>query len=150
MPRRICVPDQRRFVRAVVVHDDVHVQSTGNARLNQVEKLSELRGSMPLMKLRDHLAGLRVERREQGRGAVTCVVVRPALHLARLHRQQRLGAVERLDLRLLIDTKHRRMRGGIQIEADDIADFLDEQRIIRQLERLAPMGLQPKRAPNAT
>ena len=75
------------------------------------------------MKLCDHFAGLRIEGGKQGRGAVACVVVRPALHLAGLHRQQRLRAVERLDLRLLIDAEHRRMRRGIQIEADDIADF---------------------------
>ena len=36
------VSDHRRFVRAVVIHDDVHVESTGDARLNQIEKLSEL------------------------------------------------------------------------------------------------------------
>ena len=121
----------------------------GTLRLNQIEKLAELRRPMPLMKLRDHLAGLRVERGEQGRRAVPFVVVGPAFHLARLHRQQRLRAVERLDLRLLIDAEHGRMRGRIQIEADDIADFLDEQRIVRQLERLAPMRLQPERVPNA-
>ena len=78
------------------------------------------------------------------------VVVRSSLHLARLHRQQRLRAVERLDLRLLIDAEHGRVRRGIQIEADDISDFLDEERIRRQLEGLAPMRLQPNRAPNAT
>jgi hypothetical protein len=33
----------------------------------------------------------------------------PALHLAR---QQRLHGVQRLNLRLLIDTEHRRVRGG--------------------------------------
>ena len=42
------------------------------------------------------------------------------------------------------------MRRRIQIETDDISDFLDEQRIVRQLKRLAPMGLQPERMPNAT
>ena len=143
------VPNQRRFVGAVVVHDDVHVESTGDLRLNQVEEFAELRRAMALMKLRDHLAGLRVERGEQGRRAVALVVVRPAFDLAGLHRQQRLRAVERLDLRLLIDAEHRRMRRRIQIQADDIADFLDEQRIGRQLERLAPMRLQPERVPNA-
>ena len=141
------VPDQRRFVGAVVIHDDVHVESARHLRLNQIQELSKLRGSMPLMKLCDHVAGLRIEGGKQGRGAVACVVVRPALHLAGLHRQQRLRSVERLDLRLLIDAEHRRMRRGIQIEADDIADFLHQQRIVRQLERLASMRLQPERAP---
>src|SRR5580704_8435981 len=39
---------------------------------------------------------------------------------ATLHRQPRLGAVERLDLRLLVDRQHQRVLGRIDIEADDI------------------------------
>src|SRR5215210_3035137 len=56
------VSDHRRFMGAVVIHDDVHVESTWDVRLDVVKELSELRGSMSLMKLRDHLAGLGVER----------------------------------------------------------------------------------------
>jgi hypothetical protein len=33
------VPDQRRFVGAVVIHDDMHVESGWYVRHNQVEKL---------------------------------------------------------------------------------------------------------------
>lgn len=69
------VSNQRRFVRAVVVHDDVDVESLRHPRVNQVEKLPELRGSMPLMKVGDHFARLRVECSKQRRGAVTRVVV---------------------------------------------------------------------------
>ena len=97
----------------------------GHLRLDQIEKFAELRRAMALMKLRDHLAGLRIERGEQRRRAVPLVVVRPPLHLAGLHRQQRLRAVERLNLRLLIDAEHRGMRRRIQIQPDDVADLLD-------------------------
>jgi hypothetical protein len=40
------------------------------------------------MKLRDHLARIRVERREQRRRSMPVVVVRAPLHLAQSHRQQ--------------------------------------------------------------
>jgi hypothetical protein len=143
------VSDQRRFVRAVIVHDDVHVESTRDARVDQIEKLAKLRGSMALMKLSDHVARLGVERGEQGRRAVPVVVMRPALDLSRLHRQERLRAIEGLNLRLLIDTEHRRVRRGIQVQADNIPDLFDEQRISGQFEGLAPMRLQPKRVPHA-
>ena len=115
------VSDQRCFMGAVVIHDDVHVEPTRNVRLNQIEEFPKLRGPVPLMKLRDHFTGLRVERGEQRRRAVAFVVVRPALNLSRLQRQERLGPIERLNLRLLIDAKHRRVRGWVQIEADDVA-----------------------------
>jgi len=45
------------------------------------------------------------------------------------HRQQRLGAVERLNLAFLIDTDDQRLLGWIQIKPYDIAYFLDKLRI---------------------
>src|SRR5712692_472707 len=92
------VPNERRFVGAVVVHDDVHVEVTRDLRLDQVEELTELDRAMTLMKLRDDLTGLRVERGEQRGRTVPIVVMRAALHLAGPHRQERLGTVQRLDL----------------------------------------------------
>ena len=37
----------------------------------------------------------------------------------------------------------------MQVQADDIAHFLDEQRVLRQLEGLAAVGLQGERPPDA-
>jgi hypothetical protein len=54
---------------------------------------------------------------------VTFVVVRHRPGTARLHRQTRLGAVERLDLALLIDREDDRMGGRIDVEADDVFEF---------------------------
>lgn len=44
----------------------------------------------------------------------------------RHHRQNWLFAIEGLDLALLIDTEHKRPVGRRQIEADNIADLVDE------------------------
>ena len=49
---------------------------------------------------------------EQRGGAVTFVVVRHRPGAARLHRQSRLGAVECLNLALLVDRENDRMAGG--------------------------------------
>ena len=61
------------------------------------------------------------------------VVVRPAFDLTGLHRQQRLCAIERLNLRLLIDAEDRRMRGRMQIQPDDVPDLFDQERIVDSL-----------------
>jgi len=45
---------------------------------------------------------------------------------ARLQRQARLSAVERLDLTLLIDRQYHRMDGRIDIEPDDTMQLGDE------------------------
>ena len=53
-----------------------------------------------------------VEGGEQGGRAVALVVVGHGAGAALLHGQAGLGAVERLDLRLLIDRQHHGMRRG--------------------------------------
>ena len=70
--------------------------------------------------LADDPALQHVERGEQRRRAVALVVVRHRPAAAALHRQSGLGAVERLDLRFLVDRQHQRVLRRIDIEADDI------------------------------
>ena len=77
-----------------------------------------------------------IQRREQARRAVALVVVRRALGHARQHRQDRRGAVQRLDLGLLVDAQHHRALGRVEIEPDDVADLVDELRVPGQLPRL--------------
>src|SRR5262249_16079546 len=44
----------------------------------------------------------------------------------------------------------RGMSWRIQVEPDNVADLVDQQRVIRQLTGLAPMQLQPERVPDPT
>ena len=69
------------------------------------------------------------------------VIVRASLQLARLHRQQRLRAVECLNLALLIDAQHQGVIRWIHIKTHDIAYLFDQLRIWRQLERIGAMRL---------
>jgi hypothetical protein len=82
--------DERRLMSPVVVHDDVDGKLRRHLRVDRIEKLPELGRAMPTMKLRDQLAGFRVERGKQRGGAVPFVVMRPPLDLTGAHRQQRL------------------------------------------------------------
>ena len=67
---------------------------------------------MALVATADDPAGGDVEGGEQRGGAVALVIMAAPLGLARSHRQQRLGAVERLNLRLFIDAKTSAGRAG--------------------------------------
>ena len=65
---------------------------------------------------------------------------------ALLHRQAGLGAVESLDLRLLINRQHHGMGRRVDIQADDIRELLGKGGIIGELEvppavRAEAMGL---------
>jgi len=75
---------------------------------------------MALHALADDLAGGNIELGEQRRCAMALVVVGPGSGAALLHRQARLGAVERLDLALFVERKHQRPVRWVQIEANDI------------------------------
>jgi hypothetical protein len=54
-----------------------------------------------------------------------------------------------LNLALFVDAEHDGPVGRAQIEPDDVAHLLDEERIGRELERLRPVRLQGERAPDA-
>ncbi len=90
----------RRFVRAVIVHDqmDFHPVFLGHGGVDQVEELDELLLTMPAVALADDLPCGHVQGREQGSRAVAGIVMGVPLRLAGFQRQQRLGAIQRLDL----------------------------------------------------
>ena len=90
-----------------------------------------------------------VESREQRGGAVAFVVVRHRPSAARLHRQPRLGAVERLDLALLIDRQNDRMGGRIDVETNNVLELRRELRVGRQLEGANAMRRQSVRFEDA-
>ena len=55
-----------------------------------------------------------VECGEQGGGAMADVVVGNALDVAKAQRQQRLGALQRLDLAFFVDAQTSALSGGIR------------------------------------
>jgi len=81
-----------------------------------------------------HLGFEHVEGGKQGGAAVALVIVGTRTVAPRLHRQARLGAVERLDLALLVNREADGVGRRIDVEPDDILQLGDELRITRQLE----------------
>jgi hypothetical protein len=105
---------------------------------------------MLLLAARDDLAGSDVEGREEIQRAVANVIVRLALGLAEVHRQDRLRTLERLNLRLLIDGEHDSVGRRVHVQPDDIAHLRHELRIGRELERAGQMRLEAERSPDPT
>src|SRR5258707_13484661 len=70
--------------------------------VNGVKELAKFQAPMTPMTLADDCAGFHVECGEQRGGAIAKIVRGAALSLAGPHRQNRLHAIERLDLRLLV------------------------------------------------
>ena len=143
------VPDQLRFVGAVVVQDQVNVQFFRHMPFDGVEEVAELRRAVALLVLADDRATPGVEGGEEAGGAVALVVVGAPLRLAGAHGQQRRGSIEGLYLRLLVDTQNQRPVGRVQIQAHDVAHLVDEERIAAELEGLYPVRSERKDAPDA-
>ena len=68
---------------------------------------------------------------------------------ALFQQQPRLGAIERLNLALLVDRQDDGVSGRIDIEPDYIAQLLDEFRIVGKFELPHPVRLKTMLAPNA-
>ena len=88
--------------------------------------------------------------KEENSEVVPClgIAVRATFGHARHHRQHRLLAIECLDLALLIDAEDEGSVWRGKIKADYIAYLVDEQRVVRQLERLTAVRLQAERRPH--
>jgi hypothetical protein len=104
--------------------------------------------TVPSLGLGDHAARGDIERGEERGRAMPDVVVCDAFDVAKPERQQRLRAIEGLDLALLIDAQNDRVVGWVEVEPDDVAHLLDEQGIRRDLEMLLAMGLETEGLPN--
>jgi hypothetical protein len=137
--------DRRCLVGGVVVEHEVHVELGWHLVVDRLQEPLELERAVTGVQRADHLAAGRVERGEQARSAVALVVVRAALRHAR---QQRLAAIERLNLGLLVDAQHQRALRRVQVQADDVSHLLDEQRVLGELPVLDAVRLQPERPPH--
>src|SRR5262249_33662266 len=123
------------FVSGVVVNDGIDSLSLGKMRVDVIEEADELLMPVALHVATDNGAVENVEGGEQGGCAVAFVVVGHRPGAPRLHRQSRLGAVEGLDLALLVDRENDGVGGRVDVEADDVPELRGELRVVRQLER---------------
>ena len=133
-PFRQPVADHLRLVSALVVQDQMHIQFRRNVLFDGIEEVTELSRAMPLLGLAYDLACLGIERGEKAGCALASVIVGSPLDLAGAHGQQRRGTIQRLYLALLVHTQHQRTVRRREIEADDVAYLVDEQRIAAELE----------------
>ena len=120
----------RVFVGGIVVDDGMDHFSHRNLRLDRIEEADELLMAMTLHVAADNGAVENVEGGEQSGRPMAFVIMSHGTGAAGLHRQARLGAIEGLDLALLVDRKDDGMGGRINVEADDILEFLGKLRVV--------------------
>src|SRR5438093_13575042 len=136
-------------VGAVVVEDQVDLFPRRRLEFDLIKEGEELPVSMTRKAVADERALEDVECRQQRGGSVAHVVVSLARWNSGTERQHRLGAIQCLDLTLLVDAQHQRLVGRVEIETDDVADFGSKLGVAAQLETLDSMRLEAMRLPDA-
>ena len=96
---------RRRFVRREVVQHHVDLQCGLDALIDVAQEGHEILRAMLRLAAGEDLTRRDVQRGEEIQGAVAHVVVRPPFGLAEVHRQDRLRALQRLDLGFLVDRR---------------------------------------------
>ena len=86
--------------------------------------------SVPGFALSDNRTSGHIQGSKQCGGAVADVVVSDTLDVAQAHGQQRLGAIESLDFRFLVNAKHNCLVGQVELEADNLSCLLNKDRIV--------------------
>ena len=99
--------------------------------------------------LSDDPAGGDVQCSEEGRRSVANVRMGSEFGPAAHHRKRRLHSVERLDLRFLVHAKDDGALRWVEVQADDVSDLLDEERVVGQLERLRAVRLESEGSPDS-
>ena len=134
--------DGRGLVGGVIIEHEMDVEIGRHGLLDLAEELAEFDRTVTLVAAADDVAGSNVQSGEQRGRAVTLVVMTTPLDLTGAHRQQRLGSVECLDLRFLVDAQHQGSVGWVEVELDTVVHFVDKQRVGRQLEGFGAVRLQ--------
>ena len=121
-----------------IVEDDVDLLAWigGDDAVHEIE---ELDAPATLVVAGSDVAAEHVERGKQGRGAVALVVVAAAAERPSVGQLEiALGALQRLDVRLLVDRNDQRTLGRVEIEPDNLGRLGGKLGILADAPTLAP------------
>lgn len=118
--------------------------------VNDLEKPNPLLVPMLIHALGDDLPLEQFQCGKQGCRPVALVVVRHGLRATLVYRQALWGAVEGLNLGLLVDAENEYLFGRVEVQAHNIHGLLDELRIIAELESLDQVRLKTTGFPYPT
>jgi SAM-dependent methyltransferase len=139
--------DLLSLVAGEIVGDHVDLFTSWLVGHDVGEERDDLGRGVPCGVLAQHFAALGIAGVKRGR-PVSVVLETMALETPRRERQDWIRAIERLDVRLLINAKHRGMSRWVEIKTDNIRGLLLEVRIVRGHVALDPMGLQSMLTPH--
>ena len=131
------------LVGGVVVQDQMELKLSWKLAIESAQESQEFLVSVASKALADDLSIERVQCGKQSRGAVTLVVVGHRAASAALHRQSRLGPVERLNLALLVHAQDDSILWRVKVQPNNVGQLLNKPLVFREFEGLGPVRLKP-------
>ena len=138
-----------RFVGGVVVENQMDVARFLHGSVDAAQEAQELAGAMTRHAFPDDQTRLDVQRGKERGGAMALVIMGHRRRAPLLQGQPGLRPIKRLYLGLLIDAEHYGTVRWIEIEANDLGNLLLKHRVVRDLEALHDVRLQPGISPDA-
>jgi hypothetical protein len=126
------------------------IQRFRDSIVDRIQEFPKLDRPMSPMALPDHRSGFHIQSGKKGRRTMPAVVMGASFNLPGPHWENGLGAIQRLNLRFLINAQDQSTLRRIEIQPNDIPDLLNKERIRGKLEGFGTVGLQGKGTPNAT
>jgi hypothetical protein len=136
------------FVCGGVVQDNVQISSLVPPA-ERLKKPQKIGAGMGCCAFAHDRTGSNVQRGIQADQAIPFVIVCLASRQPGPHGQYRLSPTERLNLSLLVDTENDCIGWRIQIQANNIVDFLFRLRISAELKRFNPVRFESMSLPDA-
>src|SRR5512136_2730398 len=124
----------RMFVSSVIIDDQMQIHFRRSLKIDRLKESNKLLVPMPGHAIPDDSSVKRHHRRKQSRRAVSFVIVRHCAATPLFQRQSRLGPVQSLNLRFLVNTQHKRFVRGIQVQSNNIIKLLYKLLITTQLK----------------
>ena len=118
--------DLASLVGGVVIHDDMDIEPCRDLSIDLFEEVQELDRPVTLVAFADDEPRGDIECGKQRGRTMPHIAVRATFGYARHHRQDRLLAIECLDLALLVNAEDEGSVRRGKVKADDIAHLVDE------------------------
>lgn len=134
---------------AQVVQYHMDLKLGGDLPVQEVHESEELLVRVLRVESGDHLSVEDIEGGEEIHRAVALVVVRASFRPVLSHREDGLGSLQGLGLRLLVHAEHDRSLGGVLVDPHHVHNLLLEVLVVAELERLCEVRLEAVSAPNS-
>ena len=138
----------RMGMGSVVVQDQMDIQRSGCFAINLSQKFQKLLVTVTRIAGPNDCPFQNIQGGKQRGCPVAFVIMCHCAAATLLHWQPRLGAVQGLNLRLLVDTQDQRFLGGIQIKSDHIGELFHKTLVVGHLEGFDPVRLKSVGIPN--